>query len=195
RELAQTNDGLHLALAGLDGAQLLLQADFHEIGKRYGELAPELLAQHAVGDEGRNASRGRNDHDPALDRERANPVHDRETAGLLDVYQVAADADACHDRGQHAGTGAGKLVDVTREMGEISGLAPHHLDHRGLRPLHQLDLPGHADGVEENAEIHRARIVGRHDPALDLPDEVVHWLRPLWIADHHVARTRGEAEP
>jgi hypothetical protein len=24
-------------------------------------------------------------------------------------------------------------------MGEISGLAPHHLDHRGLRPLHQLD--------------------------------------------------------
>jgi len=150
RELAQAHDRLHFVLTGLDRTQLRAQPNLHEIVQRARELATELGAKHAIRHQCVDALACRRDTDAALDRQRANAVHDRKCAGLLDVDQIGSDPDARHQRGQHASAGAGELVDVASEMREVGGLAAHHLDHRGLRPLHQSGLPGDRDHVEED---------------------------------------------
>src|SRR6266508_3088313 len=68
RKLSQPNDGFHLTLTRLHGAQLRPQPNLHEEGEGAGELAPKILAEHAVGRERRDAFGRRGDHDPALYR-------------------------------------------------------------------------------------------------------------------------------
>ncbi len=86
---------------------------------------------------------------------------------------VGADADRHHQRGEHAGAGVLELVDGLGEAGEIGALAAHQFDHDGLGLGHQFGAPGHRHGVEEDAEVHGAHVVGRQDPALELVDELV----------------------
>jgi hypothetical protein len=63
----------------------------------------------------------------------------------------------------------------------------HHFDHGRLRAVEQIVMPDDRHGVEEDAEIDRALVIGRENPALELAQEAVDRLRPLRVANHDIA--------